>query len=299
MNVLTPRPALALDRRAAGPVSVPRVQDGPESGRCLVVGVINVTPDSFSDEGKSFHPEWAIERGVDLMRLGADIIEVGSRYPRPGAAPVPLAEERRRVIPVVAALAEAGGFISISTMRSRVAEDAVRAGARMVADPSGGLADPGMLRFAAASKLPYIVTLEPGRSSDLRLRTLNSVIPEMIAGLTSRIAAATRAGITFERLVVDPGLDFASTNEHYWGLLLQVQAFHQLGCPVLVGAPRRPLSGGPLPGPVRLEYAAGRREGVSAAIAVFAASAGAWGVRTHDAGPALDGVRVAAGLRDG
>ena len=288
---------LALAERAAGPVS--RLQGGPESERCLVVGVVNVAPDSFSDDGKSFHPERAIARGLELARSGADIIEVGGKSPRPGAAPVPLAEERRRVLPAVAALAQAGAFISISTTRSRIAEDAVRAGARMVADPSGGLADPGMLRSVAGSELPYVVTHGQGHGSGPRLHAPEcDVIAEVMAKLTSRIAAATKAGIAFERLVVDPGLDFARTNEHYWRLLLRVQAFRQLGRPVLVGAPPKPLLGRPLAGPAGLEHAAGQREGMSAAIAVFAAAAGAWGVRTYDAGPALDAVRVAAGLRD-
>lgn len=290
-------PALAPAEWAAVPVS--RLQGGPESERCLVVGVVNVAPESFSDGGKSFHPERAIALGMDLARSGADIIEVGGKSLRPGAAPVPLAEERRRVLPAVTALAQAGAFITVSTTRSRIAEDAARAGARMVTDPSGGLADPGMLPSVAESGLPYVVTHGQGHGSGLRLSApQGDVIAEVTASLTSRIAAATKAGIAFERLVVDPGLDCAGTTEHYWRLLLRVQAFRQLGRPVLVGAPPKPLFGRPPARPAGLEHAAGQREGVSAAIAVFAAAAGAWGVRTYDAGLALDAVRVAAGLRD-
>jgi len=292
--------ALMPGEQAADPAPGPRLDGGPESGRCLVVGVLNVAPDSFSDDGKSFRPERAIERGIDLTHRGADIIEVGGLSPRPGAAPVPLAEEQRRVLPAVAALADAGAFVSISTSRSRVAADAVRAGARMVTDPSGGLADPAMLRMAAEIELPYVV--RPGRDHGTgpRLRMAEGdVTAAVMTKLANRIDAATRAGIAFERLLIDPCLDSASTNQLYWQLLTQVRAFRQLGRPVLVGAPPKPLSGHPRPlaGPAGQEYAAGRWEGVASAVAVFAAAAGAWGVRTHDPRPALDAVQVAAGLR--
>lgn len=255
-------------------------------GRCLVVGVVSVTPDSFSDVGKSFHPEQAVERGMELMRLGADIIDVGGQSTRPGAAPVPLAEERRRMLPVVTALAGAGAFVSIATVRARAAEAAIEAGAGMVTDMSGGLADPAMLPLLAGYKVPYVVMHWWGHNIAAVPRVADrTVVAEVMAGLTRRIAAATAAGIALERLIVDPGLGFARTDEHNWQLLADLGAFHQLGRPVLVG-------------PARPEGPAGKRDGVSAAVAVLAAAAGAWGVRAHDAGTALDAVRVVAAVRD-
>ena len=280
------KPASAFAPMPAGRTTVPQLQGGPEAGRCLVVGVLSVTPDSFSDPGKSFHPEHAIVRGMELMRLGADIIEVGGESTRPGAARVPLAEERRRVLPVVRALAEAGAFVSIDTMRTRVVAAAVEVGAAMVTDVSGGLADPAMLRSVAGYQVPYVVMHRWGHGAALAADAAHrTVVAEAMAWLTDRIAAATAAGIAFERLVVDPGLGFARTDEHNWQLLADLGAFHQLGRPVLVG-------------PARPEGPAGKRDGVSAAVAVLAAAAGAWGVRAHDAGTALDAVRVVAAVRD-
>lgn len=270
---------------AADPV--PHLHGEPVPGRCLVVGVVSVTPDSFSDAGKSFHPEQAIGRGMELMRLGADIIDVGGESTRPGAARVPLAEEQRRVLPVVTALAGAGAFVSIATVRARAAEAAIQAGAGMVTDMSGGLADPAMLPLVAGYKVPYVVMHWWGHGTAAVPRVADrAVVADVMAGLTRRIAAATAAGIAFEQLIVDPGLGFARTDEHNRQLLAHLAAFHQLGRPVLVG-------------PARPERPGGKRNGVSAAVAVLAAAAGAWGVRAHDAETALDAVRVVAAVAIG
>ena len=281
------KPASAFAPMPAGRTTVPQLQGGPEAGRCLVVGVLSVTPDSFSDPGKSFHPEHAIVRGMELMRLGADIIEVGGESTRPGAARVPLAEERRRVLPVVRALAEAGAFVSIDTMRTRVVAAAVEVGAAMVTDVSGGLADPAMLRSVAGYQVPYVVMHRWGHGAALAADAAHrTVVAEAMAWLTDRIAAATAAGIAFERLVVDPGLGFARAEEHNWQLLAHLRAFHRLRRPILVGSARKSFPGRLLAAPGGPERPARGPDGAGAAIATLPAAPGARGGRGPHAAPA-------------
>jgi len=306
----------------AGAGEVPVLLGGPPARRCLVMGVVSVTPDSFSDVGKAFHPEQAIAHGMELLSLGADLIEVGGESTRPGATLVPLAEDRRRVLPVVRALTEAGGFVSIATVRARLAEAAIEAGAAMVTDMSGGLADPAMLPLLAGYEVPYVLmhwwghastghpsTGHPSTGHPSPRAADRTVVAEVMAELANRAAAATAAGIAAERLILDPGLGLARTDEDNWQLLAHLGSFRQLGRPVLVGPlrtsfPARALAsmGRPEvtagPGWGRPEDTAGKRGGAAAAIAVLAAAAGAWGVRSHDTRTVIDAVRVVTAVHD-
>src|SRR5215470_6366084 len=226
-----------------GPAVSPPGLPGP--ARCLVMGVVNVTPDSFSDGGKWFGPDEAIAHGLDLAASGADIVDVGGESTRPGALRISEDEELRRVSPVVAALAQSGVLVSIDTMRVRVAERALAAGARLVNDISGGLADQGMVRLIAESRVPYVVMHWRGHSVDMQDRAVyGDVVKEVTAELSDRVAALTDAGVDPAQLIVDPGLGFAKLPAHNWTLLARLR---EVAClnhpaapfPLLVGASRK------------------------------------------------------------
>ena len=278
--LMTPHPSRAPAVTVAGP----RLPGWPEPGRCLVMGVVTVAPAEFPGGGTSFRPDQAIAHGMELVRSGADLIEVAGESPHSGAAPLPLAEELRRVLPVVAALAGAGALVSIGTVRARVAEAAAGAGARMVSDVSGGHADPAMLRAVARLGVVYAVTPGPGVGAFRSLSAPHdTVVTQVMSLLADRIAVAGAAGIAVERLVTDPGAGFARTQEQNWQLLAGLAVFRQLGRPVLISPWRRPFPG---------------RPAAVAAIATLAAMAGAWCVRSPDPAAAQDAVRVAAAARD-
>jgi len=192
------------------------------------MGVVNVTPDSFSDGGKWFGPDEAIAHGLDLAACGADIVDVGGESTRPGALRISEDEELRRVSPVVAALAQSGVLVSIDTMRVRVAERALAAGARLVNDISGGLADQGMVCLIAESRVPYVVMHWRGHSVDMQDRAVyGDVVKEVTAELSDRVAALTDAGVDPAQLIVDPGLGFAKLPAHNWTLLARL---HEVAC---------------------------------------------------------------------
>jgi dihydropteroate synthase len=265
----------------------------PRPGRCLVLGILTVTPDAFSDGGKTFRPDLAISHGLDLLRRGADIIDVGGESVRPGAARISLAEEMRRVLPVVAELAAAGAVVSVDTTRARVAQAALAAGARMVNDISGGLADPAMLPLAADRGFPYVLMHWRARSG----AGYRDVVAEVLAELADRIAAARRAGVAADRLIVDPGIGLAKTDDQSWRILARMNEFRRLGCPVLIGAPGRSFLGRLLADRSG-DRPPDRRDSASAALSALAARAGMWGVRVHDVDSSLDAVRVAAALSE-
>nr|WP_084678679.1 dihydropteroate synthase [Actinopolymorpha alba] len=260
------------------------------------MGVLNVTPDSFSDGGLWLEPERAIAHGHELLAEGADLIDVGGESTRPGAARPSEQEELRRVIPVVRALVEAGAQVSIDTMRARVAHEAIEAGAVLVNDVSGGLADPEMLPMVASSGVAYVSMHWRGFSDQMQSRAVyDDVVAEVIKGLRSRAEAAYAAGIPAERIAIDPGLGFAKTGEHNWTLLAALDRLTAVGHPVLLAASRKTFLGTLLSDP-----ATGRprrtveRDDASVAIAVLAARAGVWCVRAHAVRPTLDAVKVAA-----
>jgi dihydropteroate synthase len=254
-----------------------------ERDRTLVMGVVNVTPDSFSDGGEWFEPEAALRHGRDVLAAGADIIDVGGESTRPGAERPSVAEELRRVVPVIAQLAADGAVISVDTMRAEVAEAAVAAGAAIVNDVSGGHADPDMVPFVAGAQLPYIAMHWRGHSAEMYARAVyDDVVEEVCRELASRRDELLGAGLAEELLVLDPGLGFAKTAEHNWALLAALPRLHDLGHPILLGASRKAFLG-------RVGRAAGEpprpptdRDLETAATSVMAAMAGLWCVRVHD-----------------
>ena len=186
----------------------------PRLDRCAVMGVVNVTPDSFSDGGLWFDPAKAIAHGLALRARGADLVDVGGESTRPGTQRVPEEEELRRVLPVVRELAAAGVVVSVDTMRASVAERAVEAGAAIVNDVSGGLADPAMARVVAETGAPFVVMHWRGQSADMdRLAVYQDVVRDVVAELTGRMEALLAAGVKEDQLVLDPGLGFAKTAE--------------------------------------------------------------------------------------
>jgi dihydropteroate synthase len=218
--------------------------------RTLVMGVVNVTPDSFSDGGRWFEPDAAVRHGLDLLAEGADLLDVGGESTRPGAVRVPVDEERRRVLPVVRALVAQGAAVSVDTTRAVVAVEAVDAGAVVINDVSGGLADPAMVPAAAASGAVFVAMHWRGHADVMDdLARYDDVVAEVRRELADRVAAAEAAGVRRDQLVLDPGLGFAKPGSDNWPLLAHLEALTSLGLPVLVGASRKRFLGHLLAGP--------------------------------------------------
>lgn len=267
--------------------------------RCLVMGVLNVTPDSFSDGGRWLDPGIAVAHGIELAREGADIVDVGGESTRPGARRIGVEEELRRVLPVIRGLSNAGVTVSIDTMRADVAAAAVDAGAELLNDVSGGLADPRLLSFAASSGLPYIAMHWRGHSAAMNdLATYDDVVREVCAELRERLRAAADAGVDPERVVVDPGLGFAKEADHNWALLEAIDDIGALGHPVLVGASRKRFLGELLAVDGR-PPAPADRDRATDAVSALAAWQGVWCVRVHDVAGSAQAVRVAQAWRRG
>jgi dihydropteroate synthase len=274
----------------------------PSADRTLVMGVVNVTPDSFSDGGRWFGADVAIKHGLDLVAQGADIVDVGGESTRPGAQRVSEEEELRRVGPVVTGLVRAGVPVSIDTMRAPVAEFALDAGVQLVNDVSGGLADPQLPRLVGAAGVGYVVVHWRGPSQDMYARAVYAdVVSEVRDELTRRIESVVAAGIDPGRIVVDPGLGFGKRPEHNWPLLARLADIARLGghtFPVLVGASRKGFLGGLLAGPDGTPRPFDGRDEATVAISALAAAAGAWCVRVHQVPGNADAVRVAAAWRE-
>ena len=273
MTVPAPR-----DRTAADASSLLRVRD-----RTLVMGVVNVTPDSFSDGGEWFEQDAAIAHGREVLAAGADIVDVGGESTRPGAERPSVEEELRRVVPIVTALARDGAVVSIDTMRAEVARVAVEAGAVIVNDVSGGLADADMVPWVAANRLPYIAMHWRGHSTQMQSRAVyDDVVDDVCRELAARRDELVGAGIDQELLVLDPGLGFAKNADHNWALMAALPVLHDLGHPILLGASRKTFLGrlgrdeGAAPRP------AAERDLETVATSVMAAMAGLWCVRVHD-----------------
>jgi dihydropteroate synthase len=266
--------------------------------RTLVMGVVNVTPDSFSDGGEWFEPEAAIAHGLAVLAAGADIIDVGGESTRPGADRPSVEEELRRVLPVVRALAEAGAVVSIDTMRARVAEAAVAEGAGMVNDVSGGLADPGMVPLVAGAGWPYIAMHWRGHSADMQSRAVyDDVVEDVCRELAIRRDELLGAGLAESQLVLDPGLGFAKTAEHNWALLAALPRLHALGQPILLGASRKAFLGRVGRTADEPPRPAAERDPETAATSVLAGLAGTWCVRVHDVGSTVRALAVVAAAR--
>ncbi|WP_079107176.1 dihydropteroate synthase [Streptomyces sp. NRRL S-1521] len=275
------------------------VQGLPEWGRCAVMGVVNVTPDSFSDGGRWFDTTAAVKHGVDLVARGADLVDVGGESTRPGATRVDEDEELRRVVPVVRGLAAEGVTVSVDTMRATVAEQALAAGAVLVNDVSGGLADPRMVPAVAAAGAPFVVMHWRGFLTDIHAEpAYEDVVSEVVDELHARVAAAVEGGIAPERIVVDPGLGFSKKAEDDLALLARLDRLRDLGHPILVAASRKRFLGRVLAGPQGAPPPARERDAATAAVSAIAAHQGAWAVRVHEVRATADAVRVAQAVTD-
>jgi dihydropteroate synthase len=254
------------------------------------MGVLNVTPDSFSDGGQHDTVDTAVAYGLRLRSQGADLVDVGGESTRPGAQRVSPDEEACRVLPVVEQLSQEGVRCSVDTTRAQVAQAAMQAGAVLVNDVSGGLADPGMLGTVAALGVPYVAMHWRGHSADMQARAdYGDVVSEVCDELSARLDACAAAGLT--DVVVDPGIGFAKTAAHNWELLRQLPRLQALG-PLLLGSSRKAFLGALLDG----REPTGR-DAATTALTVVAAQAGCWGVRVHDVQGSVDAVRVVAALR--
>ena len=258
------------------------------------MGVVNVTPDSFSDGGEWFEPTAAVAHGVLLMAQGADILDVGGESTRPGADRVPEDEELRRVLPVVRELVSRGAVVSVDTTRASVAEATVAAGAQIINDVSGGLADPDMYDVVARTGAVYVAMHWRGHADVMDdLADYDDVVTDVRRELLERVAALEAAGVRREQVVLDPGLGFAKPGEANWPLLGRLGELLDVGLPVLVGASRKRFLGRLLAGPDGQPVPPLARDGATAAVSALAAASGAWCVRVHDVPGTVDAVRVA------
>jgi dihydropteroate synthase len=256
--------------------------------RPIIMGIVNVTPDSFSDGGEFVDAETAIRHAHLLVEEGAEIIDVGGESTRPGAAPTPPEEEARRVAPVVRALAAAGMAVSIDTRRAAVMRAALEAGARIVNDVTGLTGDPESLAVVAASKAPVVLMHMKGDPTTMQeLAVYDDVVGEVADWLEARIAACAAAGIPRERVVIDPGIGFAKTGEHCLEVMARLATFHGLGCGILVGASRKSFIG-------RRARAATPKDRLpgSLAAALAALAQGAHILRVHDVAETRQAVAV-------
>jgi dihydropteroate synthase len=267
------------------------------------MGVVNVTPDSFSDGGEWFGAEAAIGRGRQLTAQGADIVDVGGESTRPGAQRIPADEELRRVIPVITGLASENVPVSVDTMRAEVAAAALDAGASLVNDVSGGLADPDMPRLVAQAGVPYVVMHWRGHSHQMHERAVYAdVVGEVCEELRRRVDAVLGQGVDPSMIVIDPGLGFAKHPEHNWALLVNLDRLSRLdgtghAFPVLVGASRKRFLGRLLAGPDGAPRPFVGSDDATVAVTALAAAAGAWCARVHEVPANADAVRVAEAWR--
>lgn len=258
-----------------------------------VMAVLNVTPDSFSDGGLHLDHDAALRHGRSLVAAGAQIVDVGGESTRPGARRVPEAEEQARVLPVIAALAAEGVTVSVDTMRASTATAAVAAGASIVNDVSGGLADPALLPAVAGTDAEVVLMHWRAHS-----RTMNDfahyddVVDDVLAELLARRDAALAAGVRAERIILDPGLGFAKTAEHNWELLRGLDRFVATGHRLLVGASRKRFLGELLG-----QRPPSGRDAATAAISMWCGLHGVWAVRTHEVNAQRDALAVARELR--
>lgn len=263
------------------------------TGRPVVMGILNVTPDSFADGGQFESYDSALRRGLEMLTEGVDIIDVGGESTRPGSHRITSDEELRRVLPVVEALAAQGAIISIDTKRAATAKKAVEAGAQIVNDVSAGLSDPEMLSVVASLECPYIAMHTRGESADMQVRAVYAdVVKEVVQELRERVDASLAAGILEANLILDPGIGFAKESEDNWEILNHLDAFKALGFPILIGASRKRFLG-KLVGSDRTDA----RESATIALTTLLTKQGVWGVRVHSVKPHRDAIEVARRMR--
>ncbi|MBA3411351.1 MAG: dihydropteroate synthase [Geodermatophilaceae bacterium] len=259
------------------------------------MGILNVTPDSFSDGGRFSGIIDAVEHGLAMAAAGADVVDVGGESTRPGADRVPADEEIRRVLPVITELAAAGLSTTIDTTRAAVASVALDAGAAGVNDVSGGLADPDMAGVAAEAGCPWVLMHWRGHSRNMAtLASYSDVVVDVRDELRERVDTALAAGVRVDQLILDPGLGFAKTAEHNWALLDRLEVLLDLSLPVLIGASRKAFLGRLLVDESGRARPPDERDDATAAITTMVAELGVWGVRVHDPGANIDAVKVVA-----
>ena len=291
-----PRSGSVTDRARAPRPFTPQVTAGT---RPWVFGVLNVTPDSFSDGGRFVSVAAAVEQGQRLAGSGADVVDIGGESTRPGAGRVTEAQELARVVPVVSELTGRGISCSIDTTRSAVAAAALGAGAVAVNDVSGGLADPEMAAVIRAAGSPWILMHWRGPSDRMQTRaTYTDVVAQVRAELRQRVDAALAAGVDRRLLVIDPGIGFAKNATHNWMVLNELDRFVADGIPVLIGASRKGFLGELLPGPQGAPRPPAQRDAATTAISLLAAQAGVWGVRVHEVRASRDAFAVLERLRE-
>jgi dihydropteroate synthase len=266
----------------------------------LVMGVLNVTPDSFSDGGDFIRLEAALDHARVLQIAGADIIDIGGESTRPGAKRVTLDEEQARVLPVIKAIvAELGAKVSIDTMNAETARLAVAAGASIINDVSGGLADPEMFKVAADTGATIVISHWRGFSDQMdTLATYDDVAAEVAAELKLRVDAALATGIKQSQIVIDPGLGFAKDMQQNWKLVARLDKLEELGYPILVGASRKRFIAGVIEPDEPAEVSNERRDLATAVLTALLLQRKIWGVRVHNVLATTDAIRVVAALRD-
>lgn len=260
--------------------------------RTLVMGVLNVTPDSFSDGGRFDDTEIAISHALQMIEDGADIIDIGGESTRPGSERISVQVELDRVLPVIAGLVDSGVAISIDTMRAEVARAAIEAGACMINDVSGGKSDPEMLSYVSTLTVPYILMHWRGPSNIMNTLTdYSDVVADVTSEISKQVDLAVAAGIARERIAVDPGIGFAKTVDQNWPILKHLDVLEGLGLPILMGASRKKFLGELLAkdGVVR---DSDERESATTAISTLMAARGLWAVRVHDVKPTRDAIAV-------
>lgn len=266
--------------------------------RTLVMGVVNVTPDSFSDGGRWFTPGAAVAHGLELVEQGADLLDVGGESTRPGARRVAVDDELARVLPVIEQLVAHGATVSIDTTRAVVARAAVERGASIINDVSGGLADDEMYEVVAGTGAVYVAMHWRGHADVMDDHDdYDDVVTDVRRELAARVSALRAAGVRDEQVVLDPGLGFAKAGSSNWPLLARLPELVADGFPVLVGASRKRFLGHLLAGPEGEPAPPLARDRATAAVSALAAAAGAWCVRVHEVAGSADAVRVAAAWR--
>ena len=260
--------------------------------RTLVMGVLNVTPDSFSDGGRFDDTEIAISHALQMIEDGADIIDIGGESTRPGSERISVQVELDRVLPVIAGLVNSGVAISIDTMRAEVARAAIEAGACMINDVSGGKSDPEMLSYVSTQTAPYILMHWRGPSNIMNTLTdYNDVVADVTSEISKQVDVAVAAGIARERIAIDPGIGFAKTVDQNWPILKHLDVLEGLGLPILMGASRKKFLG-ELLAKAGVARDSDERESATTAISTLMAARGMWAVRVHDVKPTRDAVAV-------
>ena len=260
--------------------------------RTLVMGVLNVTPDSFSDGGRFDDTEIAISHALQMIEDGADIIDIGGESTRPGSDRISVQEELDRVLPVISVLANSGMAISIDTMRAEVARAAIEAGACIINDVSGGKSDPEMLSYVSTLTVPYILMHWRGPSNIMNTLTdYNDVVADVTSEISKQVEVAVAAGIARERIAIDPGIGFAKTVDQNWPILKHLDVLEGLGLPILMGASRKKFLG-ELLAKAGVARDSDERESATTAISTLMAARGLWAVRVHDVKPTRDAIAV-------